>query len=465
MRINDGEEPRLASPVERYFRRDVSTARHWEPERIHKRLTARVGSIRWRAFGSCVRTLSVEERTSWRVVWLAFGLSFVDLQAASGRSGSGRVVAVLAYLFRIPPGASPMQKVAAMGVQTDLRSSRLAWLHSKFLSAADEFPTARTVAVHSECAECWDLLDRPYYEPFETWQFPEALWNLPFRDGSKRELQVIVREWIGSQGESCPNSVLKQTAHCAWAFDRENWREYQEAKSNYESSPGYSFGRTPVFSEQCRLRKNLSRWLTLNVLYGTLGIIGRRNSAIEKSRIRRFDQDLVCWVYLDSSADFEATDKAEERLGQLVAEGVDVLQQVTASSEASNVLAEWLGLLFERVPLVNGLTGPFSAWTPHASLFTSLAQVVERLDQPAGDEQGIDNEAESILRELVKQKPRLISTYDLETATNVSRKTVGLRVNVLIDKGWAIRPNGPNGGVRATDAGIALIAGLDARLK
>lgn len=48
-------------------------------------------------------------------VWLAdtllpIGLSFVDLQAASGRSGSGRVVAVLAYLFRIPPVAGPSQK-------------------------------------------------------------------------------------------------------------------------------------------------------------------------------------------------------------------------------------------------------------------------------------------------------------------------------------------------------------------
>lgn len=40
LRRNDGEEPRLASPIERYFRRDVSTARHWEPERSHKKFTA-----------------------------------------------------------------------------------------------------------------------------------------------------------------------------------------------------------------------------------------------------------------------------------------------------------------------------------------------------------------------------------------------------------------------------------------
>lgn len=76
----------------------------------------------------------------------AIGLSFVDLQAASGRSGSGRVVAVLAYLSRIPPVASPSQKGGTMGVIT--REEFSEW------SEADGFEDSLNVLVPMAGSVC-----------------------------------------------------------------------------------------------------------------------------------------------------------------------------------------------------------------------------------------------------------------------------------------------------------------------
>ena len=81
-----------------------------------------------------------------------------------------------------------------------------------------------------------------------------------------------------------------------------------------------------------------------------------------------------------------------------------------------------------------------------------------------GCERGsIDDESETILRALVRMRPRLVDLYDLEADTHISRKTVGLRVNGLIERHLAERPNGPRGGVGVTDAGACLIAELGAQ--
>lgn len=77
----------------------------------------------------------------------------------------------------------------------------------------------------------------------------------------------------------------------------------------------------------------------------------------------------------------------------------------------------------------------------------------------------IDEESEKILRALVRMRPRLVDLYDLETDTHISRKTVGSRVNGLIERRLAERPNGPRGGVGVTDAGARLVAELDAQSK
>ena len=69
----------------------------------------------------------------------------------------------------------------------------------------------------------------------------------------------------------------------------------------------------------------------------------------------------------------------------------------------------------------------------------------------------VDDEDIRILYALQKQAPRLCTLYDIETDASVSRKTVGQRLNNLIDAGLAQRPRGPNQGATIIAKGAELL--------
>jgi hypothetical protein len=74
-----------------------------------------------------------------------------------------------------------------------------------------------------------------------------------------------------------------------------------------------------------------------------------------------------------------------------------------------------------------------------------------------------DAEDLQILRALKKATPRLLTTYDLEAASRISRKTVGQRLNQLVESGLADRPRGPKGGAGITEKGVAALGKRSAR--
>jgi hypothetical protein len=62
-----------------------------------------------------------------------------------------------------------------------------------------------------------------------------------------------------------------------------------------------------------------------------------------------------------------------------------------------------------------------------------------------------------ILEALKEKNPTLVFLYDLESATRVSRKTLGVRVNFLIRAGLAERPRSERKGVKITAKGLSLL--------
>lgn len=111
----------------------------------------------------------------------------MDLQAANGRSGSGRVAAVLAYLFRIPPVACPSQKGLAMVRRTGMKRERRRRLHQRFLDAADRYPTLSHTALTAGVPTDWFYIDEPLIRPFG--EFPG-----PRQYPAKRDFQRYLRQ-------------------------------------------------------------------------------------------------------------------------------------------------------------------------------------------------------------------------------------------------------------------------------
>ncbi len=72
----------------------------------------------------------------------------------------------------------------------------------------------------------------------------------------------------------------------------------------------------------------------------------------------------------------------------------------------------------------------------------------------------LDDEEMKTLEALYDARPRLLTTYDLEPRTHISRKTVSSRLNRLIKLKLAERPKGPNGGAMITTTGIRLLEPL-----
>ena len=66
---------------------------------------------------------------------------------------------------------------------------------------------------------------------------------------------------------------------------------------------------------------------------------------------------------------------------------------------------------------------------------------------------GLDAEDETILKQLANKPNHLFTIVEIG---KVSGKTAGKRLNLLIDKGYAVRPKGKNGGVQITENGIDL---------
>ena len=69
----------------------------------------------------------------------------------------------------------------------------------------------------------------------------------------------------------------------------------------------------------------------------------------------------------------------------------------------------------------------------------------------------LDAEAITVLRELLQQRPRLVTTYELEASTRLTRKTIGARLARLIELGFAARPNGKRGGATITAEGMRVL--------
>jgi predicted transcriptional regulator len=75
----------------------------------------------------------------------------------------------------------------------------------------------------------------------------------------------------------------------------------------------------------------------------------------------------------------------------------------------------------------------------------------------------VDDEDISILRHLEKESPRLCDQYDLEVNVGLARKTIGKRLEYLIDNGLVEQPKGERGGAAITAKGRALLQSLPPR--
>ena len=66
-------------------------------------------------------------------------------------------------------------------------------------------------------------------------------------------------------------------------------------------------------------------------------------------------------------------------------------------------------------------------------------------NEPSVGLPAIDADEENILRSLQRLFPRTQNNYDLQADTSISRKTVGTKLNRLIEIGLAERRPGPKG--------------------
>jgi hypothetical protein len=89
-----------------------------------------------------------------------------------------------------------------------------------------------------------------------------------------------------------------------------------------------------------------------------------------------------------------------------------------------------------------------------SSIDPRLIVVPQLQGKPAVDKLDI-----AILQALDESKPKLINHYEIETATRITRKTIGQRIRALITVGLVDRPHGRKR-VTITSKGTSLLATL-----
>lgn len=75
--------------------------------------------------------------------------------------------------------------------------------------------------------------------------------------------------------------------------------------------------------------------------------------------------------------------------------------------------------------------------------------------QPVNEHHALTREDDLILKRMQQSKPKLLSLYEFNGIAN--RKLIGKRIERLISKGLAHRPEGPNKGATITECGSTLI--------
>ncbi len=76
----------------------------------------------------------------------------------------------------------------------------------------------------------------------------------------------------------------------------------------------------------------------------------------------------------------------------------------------------------------------------------------------------LDKQSAAVLRCLTERHPELATLDDVESLADISRRTATAAVRLLIGRGLAHRPAGPNKGVCATPEGLALGQTLRAQI-
>jgi hypothetical protein len=108
---------------------------------------------------------------------------------------------------------------------------------------------------------------------------------------------------------------------------------------------------------------------------------------------------------------------------------------------------------------VLNLSGYYSQTKQH---LPELLKRVEEMNKliPAGKTpllDAVDEEDILILKAMKDQAPRLLTVAQIQGFSNVSKKTIGPRLNDLIEKKRACRPKGPKMGATITPVGISLL--------
>jgi hypothetical protein len=113
---------------------------------------------------------------------------------------------------------------------------------------------------------------------------------------------------------------------------------------------------------------------------------------------------------------------------------------------------------FDLDSTITGLKNEFaqvwqlSAMVVPAARVANQQQTAASADVASLPQAGLDDEDEKILRTMAQSPHRLFALVDF----SVSNKTAGQRVKAMIERGWAKRPRGKNGGVQVTMSGLEI---------
>jgi predicted transcriptional regulator len=154
-----------------------------------------------------------------------------------------------------------------------------------------------------------------------------------------------------------------------------------------------------------------------------------------------------------------AQDKMRELPGPFLSIEPESVNDKMTAYRAYYKIVQWCDEQIEGKPSVVPLDTRDESTNPVAT--GQNQQTTTGLSPPANEESiPIEDDDEKILRELERAHPRLCNNYDLETATGITRKTIGKHLSYLIGKDLAARPKGKRAGTAITPKGTELLKKL-----